>query len=109
MPDIDEGFTEADCKDPKKAQAIYKVIQSRLDKCRKDRPIGYLVREAPAEDVHGPCSNSPAMCGRRLHHEVPQDLLLSAEMNDDLEMDAGRYGDAEDSSEYEELLPVSPP
>src|SRR5947209_6631274 len=32
VPDPDEGFTQADVKDPQKAQAVYKVIQSRLDK-----------------------------------------------------------------------------
>src|SRR6202000_3250699 len=51
VPDVDEGFTQADVKDPQKDQAIYKLIQSRLDKCKKNRPIGYLVREAPADDV----------------------------------------------------------
>jgi hypothetical protein len=51
VPDVEEGFTQADPKDPQKSQAITKVIESRLAKCRQDRPIGYLVCEAPAEDV----------------------------------------------------------
>src|SRR6266852_1557444 len=51
VPDPDEGFTQADLKDPKKAEAVEKVIRERLDKYRKDRPGGYLVREAPADDV----------------------------------------------------------
>src|SRR5262249_48090110 len=51
VPDVDEGFTQADMKDPKKAEAISKVIQARLDECRKSHPGGYLVREAPAEDL----------------------------------------------------------
>src|SRR5439155_10689338 len=51
VPDPDEGFTQADVRDPKKAEAIYKVIRERLEKSRKDRPGGYLVREAPADDV----------------------------------------------------------
>ena len=108
VPDVDEGFTQADLKDPQKAQAIYKVIQGRLDKCRKDRPIGYLVREAPAEDVRGL---------QQLAGHVREGGFITkfrkifqrSEMNDDLEMVPARYGDAEDSSEYEELLPVSPP
>src|SRR3989442_2479895 len=41
IPDPDEGFTAADVKDPKKAQAIYKVIRERLAKSRKERPGGY--------------------------------------------------------------------
>src|SRR6266702_4927740 len=51
VPDPDEGFTRADLKDPQRAEAIYKVIRARLDKSRKERPIGYLVRQAPADDV----------------------------------------------------------
>src|SRR5262249_13333317 len=38
-------------KDPQKAEAVYKVIRERLDKYRKERPGGYLVREAPADDL----------------------------------------------------------
>src|SRR5437870_5055652 len=30
VPNVDEGFTQADMKDPKKAEAIVKVIQNRL-------------------------------------------------------------------------------
>src|SRR5262249_46304790 len=51
VPDVDEGFTQADLKDPKKAEAIFKVIQQRLEKSHKERPGGYLVREAPADDL----------------------------------------------------------
>src|SRR5260370_38837155 len=51
LHDPDEGFTPADVKDPQKAEAVYKVIRERLDKYRKERPGGYLVREAPAADL----------------------------------------------------------
>src|SRR5213078_375649 len=51
IPDVDEGFTQADLKDPKRAQAVVKVIQARLAKAQQDRPIGYLVRHVPDEDV----------------------------------------------------------
>src|SRR4051794_41566351 len=37
-------------KDPQKAQAIRKVIQSRLTKAQQERPIGYLVRDVPQDD-----------------------------------------------------------
>src|SRR5262249_19932093 len=50
VPDVDEGFTPADLKDPKRAQAVIKVIQARLQKAQQERPIGYLVREAPQDD-----------------------------------------------------------
>src|SRR5262249_1653646 len=53
VPNVDEGFTEADMKDAKRAQAIVKVIQARLAKCQKERPFGYAVREAPAEEIKG--------------------------------------------------------
>src|SRR5262249_34163404 len=51
VTNVDEGFTEAVMKDTKKSEAIRRVIQQRLDKARKERPAGYLVREAPADDV----------------------------------------------------------
>jgi Uncharacterized protein conserved in bacteria (DUF2330) len=108
VPDVDEGFTQADVKDPQKAQAIYKVIQGRLDKCNKDRPIGYLVREAPAEDIR----SLQQLAGHVREGGFItkfRKIFLRDEMNDDLEMVPARYSDAEDSSEYEELLPVSPP
>ena len=47
VPDADEGFTQADVKDPKKAEAVYKVIRSGWSRVQKERPGGYLVREAP--------------------------------------------------------------
>src|SRR5207253_4033487 len=56
VPNVDEGFTEADCrqavaKNPARAKAIAKVIRARLERAQKERPFGYLVREAPAEDL----------------------------------------------------------
>src|SRR4029077_2502667 len=51
VPNVDEGFTQADLKDPKRAEAIYKVIRARLARAQQERPFGYLVREAPAEDI----------------------------------------------------------
>ena len=51
LPNVDEGFTQADLKDEKKREMVYKVIRERLEKSRKERPGGYLVREAPAEEL----------------------------------------------------------
>src|SRR5262249_44731042 len=56
VPNVDEGFTEAEvraavAKNPARAKAIGKVIRERLAKAQKDRPFGYLVREAPADDL----------------------------------------------------------
>src|SRR5262249_55838485 len=47
LPNPDEGFSETDLKDQKKAEAAYKTIRERIEKYRKDRPGGYLVRQAP--------------------------------------------------------------
>jgi hypothetical protein len=108
IPNVDEGFTQADMKDPQRAQAIIKVIQARLAKARQERPIGYLVREAPADDV------------RQLQHlagHLQTGLFITKfrkifardEMNDDLVIVPARNGQHEDNSEYEEILPTSPP
>ena len=108
VPDVDEGFTQADLKDPQRAQAIFKVIQARLAKCQKERPIGYLVREAPAEDVRE--------LNKLLGHLQAnffitkfRKIFARDEMNDDLSIVPARYDGKEDVSEYEEILPSSPP
>src|SRR5262249_11539615 len=108
VPDPDEGFTQADMKDPKKAAAIIKVIQSRLAKARQERPFGYLVREAPAEDIRQL---------QQLAGHLQADLFITKfrkifggdEMNDALVLVPARTGQATDTSEYEEILPTSPP
>ncbi len=108
VPDVDEGFSQADLKDPQRAQAIYKVIQARLAKSQKERPIGYLVREAPAEDVR----NLNQLLGHLrdgLFITKFRKTFARDEMNDDLSIVPARYNGAEDTSEYEEMLPSSPP
>jgi hypothetical protein len=108
VPNVDEGFTQADIKDQQKAQAIFKVIQARLDKARKERPNGYLVRHAPDEDVR----QLQLLAG---HLQVGafitkfRRIFTRDEMNADLLLVPARYGDSEDNSEYEEILPTSPP
>jgi hypothetical protein len=108
VPDVDEGFTQADLKDQQKAQAIFKVIRARLDKARQERPIGYLVREAPAEDVRA----LQQLAGHVREGSFItkfRKIFIRDEMNEDLDIVPARYGESEDDSEYEELLPVSPP
>ena len=108
VPDVDEGFTQADMKDPKKAQAIVKVIQARLAKAQQERPFGYLVREAPADDIR----QLQQLAG---HLEASafitkfRKIFMRNEMNDDLVLVPARLGQQNDDSEHEELLPVSPP
>ena len=108
LPNVDEGFTQADLKDAKRAEAIYKVIRSRLAKAQKDRPFGFLVRDVPAEDV----KNLQQLAGHLaegLFITKFRKIFARDEMNEDLAMVPARYNGAEDGSEYEELLPVSPP
>jgi hypothetical protein len=108
VPNVDEGFTAADMNDPQRAEAIRKVIQSRLSKAQKERPFGYLVRHAPADDV----KNLQQLSGHMtLNWFITKFRKIFArdEMNDDLTIVPARYNGAEDTSEYEEMLPSSPP
>jgi hypothetical protein len=108
VPDVDEGFTQADLKDPQRAQAVIKVIQARLEKARQERPLGYLVREAPADDVRA-LQQLAGHMQAGLFITKFRKIFARDEMNDDLLIVPARYNGAEDDSEYEELLPVSPP
>jgi hypothetical protein len=108
LPDPDEGFTQADVKDTQKAEAVYKVIRERLEKYRKERPTGYLVREAPAEEV----KQLKILVGHLREGQYLtkfRKTFTRAEMNDDLLIVPARLGEAVDVSEYEEILPTSPP
>jgi hypothetical protein len=108
VPNVDEGFAEDDLKDEKRAKAIEKVIRARLAKAQQERPLGYLVRQAPAEDVRAL---------QQLMGHVQAGLFITKfrkifardEMNDDLVLVPARMGDRDDSSEYQEILPTSPP
>jgi hypothetical protein len=108
VPNVDEGFSPADVKDPARAEAIYKVIRSRLAKAQQERPFGYLVRHAPAGDV----KDLQQLTGHlTLNGFITKFRKIFArdEMNDDLTIVPARYNGAEDTSEYEEMLPSSPP
>jgi hypothetical protein len=108
VPDPDEGFTEADIKDREKAQAVYKLIQERLAKYRKERPGGYLVREAPADDLKA----LKLLAGHLKDGQFVtkfRKTFTKGEMDDDLLIVPAKLGKAEDHSEYEEILPTSPP
>jgi hypothetical protein len=108
VPNVDEGFSQADMKDPQRAQAVRKVIQARLAKARQERPYGYLVRHAPAGDIR----NLQHLAG---HLQAGQfitkfrKIFARDEMNDDLLIVPANRGQHEDTSEYEETFPVSPP
>jgi len=108
IPDPDDGFTQADLKDDKKREAAFKTIQERIAKYQKDRPGGFLVREAPSEDVKqlkilaGHLKEGPFVTKIRK-------TFTKGEMEDDLVIVPAKLGQAEDKSEYEEVLPTSPP
>jgi hypothetical protein len=108
VPDVDEGFTQADLKDPKRGEAVQKVIRARLEKARQERPLGYLVRQAPADDVR----QLQLLAGHLqagLFITKFRKIFTRGEMNDDLELVLATQGQSEDRSEYEETLPTSPP
>ncbi len=108
VPDPDKGFTPADVKDAKKAAAVYKTIRKRLEKYRKDRPGGYLVREAPKADV----KQLKLLVGHLKEGQFLTKIrktFAKDEMGDDLLIVPAELGRAEDSSEYQEVLPTSPP
>jgi hypothetical protein len=108
VPDPDKGFKEADFKSAKKREAALKVLRNRVAKLHKERPGGYLVREAPREDV----KLLKILAG---HLKEGQFLtkfrktFAKDEMNQDLLIVRAKLGKAEDDSEYEEILPTSPP
>ena len=108
VPNVDEGFTQADVKDPQRAEAIYKVIRSRLAKANQSHPIGYLVRHAPADDV----KNLQQLAGHLTDGWFItkfRKIFARDEMNADLDIVPARYNGNEDTSEYMEMLPSSPP
>jgi hypothetical protein len=108
VPDPDEGFTQADLKEPKKAEAVCRVIRERLAKYQKERPGGYLVREAPADDV----KQLKVLAGHLKEGQFVtkfRKTFTRGEMDDDLLIIPAKLGSAEDHSEYEEILPTSPP
>jgi hypothetical protein len=108
VPDPDEGFTLADVMDPKKGPAAMKTVQKRLETYRKERPGGYLVREAPADEVKALKLLSGHLKEGQFLTKFRKTFARD-EMNDDLVIVPAKVGKAEDRSEYEEILPSSPP
>ena len=108
VPDPDDGFTIADAKDRARAKGIANIIRGRLAKAQKERPIGFLVRHAPADDV----KNLQQLTGHLLENWFItkfRKIFARDEMKDDLVIVPARYQGVEDKSEYEEILPSSPP
>ena len=108
VPDVDEGFTQADVKDPQKREAVFKVIRARLDQARKSHPFGYPIRHVPADDVKGLRFLTGHLQAGKVVIKFRK-IFVRDEMNDDLVLIPARYNDQDDNSEYEEILPTSPP
>ena len=109
VPNPDEGFTQADVQRRRRsATRRLQTIRERLEKFRKERPGGYLVREAPAADVKA----LKQLLGHVQEGQFVtkfRKMFTSGEMNDDLVIVPAKLGDAVDRSEYTEILPTSPP
>jgi hypothetical protein len=108
VPDPDAGFTYADVRDPKKGDAVKKTIRARLAKYKFQRPSGYMVRSAPAADI----KQLKLLVGHLKRGQFLtkfRKTFTKGEMNDDLVIVPAKLGQAQDSSEYEEILPTSPP
>jgi hypothetical protein len=108
VPDVDDGFTAADLRDPARARAIARVIRRRVQQALRERPDGYRVREASPAEVRGlrPLADrlSPGLFLTRFRKVFTRD-----ELADDLFLAAARLGPAEDRSERVEALPSTPP
>jgi hypothetical protein len=79
-----------------------------LQKAQKERPNGYAVRHVPKEDLKG-LQQLQGHLQAGLFITKFRKIFSRGEMNADLLIVPARYGDAEDSSEYQEQLPTSPP
>jgi hypothetical protein len=108
LPNVDFGFSAADIKDPKRGPAVAKVIQNRLAQLQKLRPNGFLVRDVPADELQQ-LSLLLGHLQQGLFITKFRKIFTRGEMNDDLELVAARLGDHDDNSEYQEMLPTSPP
>ncbi|HYV34953.1 MAG TPA: DUF2330 domain-containing protein [Gemmataceae bacterium] len=108
VPDVDEGFTQADLQDPQKAAAVTAVIRDRLTKALQEHPTGYRVRYVPEEDIRA-LKSLIGHLQAGLWITKFRKVFCRDEMNADLLLVAARLGDQDDFSEYTEILPTSPP
>jgi hypothetical protein len=108
LPDPDAGFTQDDLKEEKKREETFKTIRERLEKYRKDRPGGYLVRTAPEADVKALAQLRGYLTEGQFVTKFRK-VFAKDEMTADLVIVPAKLGDAEDKSEYTEALPTSPP
>jgi hypothetical protein len=108
VPDVDQGFTNDDMKNPRRTALVSRQIERRLAYLGRVRSDGYLVRDTPPEDVN----QLRLLVGHLQEGQVLTKLrkiFTKAEMEDDLFLIPAKLGRAEDWSDYEEALSSSPP
>jgi hypothetical protein len=108
LPDVDKGFTTDNLIDPEKREAIFKIIRERLANINHEKPNGFLVRSAPADDVRG-LQQLAGHLQLGLFITKFRKTFTRGEMNDNLLIVPARYDGRSDTSEYQEILPTSPP
>jgi len=108
VPNVDQGFGPGDFVNRQRAAVVNQVIQARLQFVNKLRPNGFLTRAAPADDVRRLRELAGFLQSGQFVTKFRK-VFARDEMNDDLELVPARLGDHDDSSEYEESLPSSPP
>ena len=108
LPDVDEGLGPIDWSDRENAQETMKIIQERIERYRQERPGGYLVRDAPEDDIRRLKILQGHLQEGFFITKIRKTFTLD-EMNDDLLIVPAGFGGARDESEYVEILPTSPP
>ena len=108
VPNVDEGFTQADMKDPQKAAGDHQGHPGppATRPSRNARSATWSAK--PRRRRQGPASTLRPPASRPVHHQVPQDLHPRRDERRPGHRPA-RYNDQDDTSEYEEILPTSPP
>src|SRR5262249_46706254 len=101
-------YTPGDIRYLPAVQPNYGNAPNQLPKGWRGISEGYLVRHAPAADVAALRQLAGHLRGGLFVTNVRR-TFPRAGMNEDLLIVPARLGDREDSSEYEERLPTSPP
>lgn len=108
LPDPDKGFTRQDLQNSDTREQTFKTIRERLEKYRKEKPTGYLIREAPKKDLQ----QLKILVGHVQEGQFLtkfRKIFAKDEMNEDLLIVPAKIGESQDHSEYTEVLPTSPP
>lgn len=109
VPDVDEGFDREELsRDPQLMEQARKVIMARINRYLEERPGGYLVREAPKEDIENLKILADYLREGQFITKIRKTFTVG-EMNEDLLIVPAGLGGEHDSSEYVEVLPTSPP